>query len=179
VLVHVNAKSVQDSYVKLQRKYDLQDRKERNTTGLGGEFCEIYDLLGQMQEEKGSVDAQKRAETEAARERELRKEHVGALLVARSLKQLTHSESFESLPDVEAGSNRSGSSKSEKQTSGSKREDTYKSDPSSFGLMHFSKTMHETESVRVKLEQYRLEIWLQRLENEKEERNKDCDERRL
>jgi hypothetical protein len=36
VLVHVNAKSVQDRYVKLQRKYDLQDRKERNMTGLGG-----------------------------------------------------------------------------------------------------------------------------------------------
>jgi hypothetical protein len=58
VVVHVNAKSVQDSYVKIQRKYDLQDRKERNTTGLGGEFCEIYDLLGQMQEGKESVDAQ-------------------------------------------------------------------------------------------------------------------------
>jgi hypothetical protein len=43
--------------VKLQRKYDLQDRKERNMTGSGGEFCENYDLLGQMQEEKESLDA--------------------------------------------------------------------------------------------------------------------------
>jgi uncharacterized FAD-dependent dehydrogenase len=57
VLVHINAKSVQDKYVKLQRKYELQDRKERNMTGLGGEFCEIDDLLGQMQEEKESLDA--------------------------------------------------------------------------------------------------------------------------
>jgi hypothetical protein len=57
VLVHVNAKRVQDRYVKLQRKYDLQDCKERNVTGLGGEFCEIDDLLGQMQEEKESLDA--------------------------------------------------------------------------------------------------------------------------
>jgi hypothetical protein len=49
----------------------------------------------------------KRTETEAARERDLRKKHVGKLLVARSLKRVTRSESFESLPDVEAGSNRS------------------------------------------------------------------------
>jgi hypothetical protein len=45
--------------VKLKRKYDLQDRKERNMPGLGGEFCEIDDLLGQMQEEKKSLDAEK------------------------------------------------------------------------------------------------------------------------
>jgi hypothetical protein len=179
VLVHVNAKSVQDRYVKLQRKYDLQDQKERNMTGLGGEFCEIDDLLGQMQEEKEFLDAKKCTEPEAARKRELRKEHIGKLLVARSLKRVTRSESFESLPDVEAGSNRSGSSKSAKQKSVSKREDTYKSDPSSFGLMHFSKTMHETESVRVQLEQDRLELERQRLENEKEERNMDRDERRV
>jgi hypothetical protein len=151
--------------MKLQRKYDLQDRKERNMTGLGCDFCETDDFLGQMQEEKESLDSKKRTETEAARERELRNEHVGKLLVARSLKRVTRSESFESLPDVEAGSNRSGASKSAKQKSVSQREDTYKSDPSSFGLMHFSKTMHETESVRVKLEQDRLELERQSLEN--------------
>jgi hypothetical protein len=92
---------------------------------------------------------------------------------------VTRSESFESLPDVETGSNRFCSIKSAKQKSISQREDTYKRDPSNFGLMHFSKTLHETESVGVKLEQDSLELERQRLENEKEERNKDRDERRV
>jgi hypothetical protein len=67
-----------------------------------------------MQEEKESLDAKKRTDSEAARERGLTKKHVGKLLVARYLKRVTRSESFGSLPDVEAGSNRSRSRKSAK-----------------------------------------------------------------
>ena len=84
---NANSKSLQDSYLKPQLRFDREHSEEHRISGVGGAVGEMIELLRVMAEARQDFEERKLAATTVSRARAEVKERLGKELVRRSLKR--------------------------------------------------------------------------------------------
>ena len=161
----VTAKSLQDRYKKLLENFRRADAADRRMSGVGGEMCEMDELLGMMEEARNDVQ-EKQSALKLARERQdAEKERLGKELVSRSLAR-RKSDGV----DIEAGE----SFCNDDEPPRTKRKLGKRGEKETIGeLASFGESLRQADIARIDIERERLQLERERLETEKEEREKD------
>ena len=172
----VNAKSLQDRYLKLQSSFDRRDSEEHGMSGVGGAVGEMDELPGMMAEVRQDCEERKLAATKAARARTEVKERLGKELVRRSLKR--RASSSKSSDEIEDKIEDHDGEKKDEEDGRKKRKACRNTDGIDTDADEFATSLCKVDMERIGVERARLNLERERLENEKKERALDREERR-
>jgi hypothetical protein len=168
----LNAKSVHDRYVKLQRAFDKKDKEAQRMSGIEEEVTELDEILAQLREERD--DCENRKQNQKYREKQCNdiKEFLGAEIRDLALKR-SGSRDTDKLSSGES----SHAVKKRKTASDSLQgsiPDLLDSDPD---VRSFEELLKTSERDRISVERERLAVERQKLDFDQEQRRLEREDR--
>ena len=140
------------------------------------EIGELYELLGMMGEARNDMEKEKEAVAAAQEEREARKVRIGKALVARSLtRKSSDSEEGTEGDDQDANGDEEGpgSARKKPRTSVVRAGGAFEAELESFGA-----ALREADMARLAIDKDCLVVKRERVEMERQDREKECELRR-
>lgn len=82
----VNAKSIQDRFLRLVEDFETRDAQDKVMSGVGGEIGEVDALLGDIVEARKDLETKKKGDADAKSDQEQKKLAAGREIILQSLK---------------------------------------------------------------------------------------------